>query len=117
MPIASVQAKQPSALIQVNALCILLMLIWARETGAQRRRYATSASGQTEKNSVRAYVFRFALELGHRSMLRRNPFRPFLADFIEARVRLRERRHIKVCEGSIASVAGVTVVDRTVAQR
>jgi hypothetical protein len=73
--------------------------------------------GQTEKNSVRAYVFRFALELGHRSMLRRNPFRPFLADFIEARVRLRERRHIKVCEGSIASVAGVTVVDRTVAQR
>jgi hypothetical protein len=24
--------------------------------------------GQTEKNSVRAYVFRFALELGHRSM-------------------------------------------------
>jgi hypothetical protein len=50
-------------------------------------------------------------------MLRRNPFRPFLADFIEARVRLRERRHIKVCEGSIASVAGVTVVDRTVAQR
>src|ERR1700686_1975293 len=72
--------------------------------------------GQTEKNSVRAYVFCFALELGHRSMLRRNPFRPFLADFIEARVRLRERRHIKVCEGSIASVAGVTVVDRTVAQ-
>jgi hypothetical protein len=46
MPIASVQAKQPSALIQVNALCILLMLICARETGAQRRRYATSASGQ-----------------------------------------------------------------------
>jgi hypothetical protein len=76
-----------------------------------------SETGQTEKNSVRAYVFRFALELGHRSMLRRNPFRPFLADFIEARVRLRERRHIKVCEGSIASVAGVTVVDRTVAQR
>src|SRR5260370_16417540 len=56
---------------------------------------STSALGQTEKNSVRAYVFRFALELGHRSMLRRNPFRPFLADFIEARVRLRERRHIK----------------------
>src|SRR5260370_35883880 len=56
--------------------------------------------GQTEKNSVRAYVFRFALELGHRSVLRRNPFRPFMADFIEARVRLRERRHIK---GSIAS--------------
>src|ERR1700694_504288 len=27
-----------------------------------------SASGQTEKNSVRAYVFRFALELGHCSM-------------------------------------------------
>jgi hypothetical protein len=26
-----------------------------------------SESGQTEKNSVRAYVFRFALELGHRS--------------------------------------------------
>ena len=25
----------------------------------------TAASGQTEKNSVRAYVFRFALELGH----------------------------------------------------
>ncbi len=45
---------------------------------------STSALGQTEKNSVRAYVFRFALELGHRSMLRRNPFRPFLADFIEA---------------------------------
>src|ERR1700736_1793786 len=56
MPIASVQAKQPSALIQVNALCILLMLICARETGAQRRRYATSASGQTEKNSVRSAV-------------------------------------------------------------
>jgi hypothetical protein len=27
-----------------------------------------SPSGQTEKNSVRAYVFRFALELGHCSM-------------------------------------------------
>src|SRR5882762_3412640 len=26
---------------------------------------AMSASGQTEKNSVRAHVFRFALELGH----------------------------------------------------
>jgi hypothetical protein len=26
-----------------------------------------SAWGQTEKNSVRAYVFRFALKLGHRS--------------------------------------------------
>jgi hypothetical protein len=26
-----------------------------------------SAVGQTEKNSVRAYVFRFALKLGHRS--------------------------------------------------
>ena len=50
-------------------------------------------------------------------MLRRNPFRPFRADLIEARVRLRERRHIKVCERSIASVAGVTVVDRAVAQR
>jgi len=24
--------------------------------------------GQTEKNSVRAYVFRFGLKLGHRSM-------------------------------------------------
>ncbi len=30
-------------------------------------------------------------------VLRRNPFRPFLADFIETRVRLRERRHIEVC--------------------
>jgi hypothetical protein len=77
-----------------------------------------SVVGQTEKKiSVRAYVFRFALELGHRSMLRRDPFRPFLADFIEARVRLRERRPIKVCEGSIASVCGVTVVDRAVTQR
>jgi hypothetical protein len=28
-----------------------------------------SASGQTEKNSVRANVFRFALELGHRVMM------------------------------------------------
>jgi hypothetical protein len=37
-------------------------------------------------------------------MLRRDPFRPFLADFIEARVSLRERRHTKVYEGSIASV-------------
>jgi hypothetical protein len=55
MPIASVQAKQPSALIQVNALCILLMLICARETGAQRRRYATFASGQSlQKRDVRA---------------------------------------------------------------
>jgi hypothetical protein len=27
--------------------------------------FATSAMGQTEKNSVRAYVFRFALDLGH----------------------------------------------------
>jgi hypothetical protein len=27
-----------------------------------------SEMGQTEKNSVRAYVFRFALELGHSSM-------------------------------------------------
>jgi hypothetical protein len=27
-----------------------------------------SAGGQTEKNSVRAYVFRFALKLGHGSM-------------------------------------------------
>ena len=26
-----------------------------------------SELGQTEKNSARAYVFRFALELGHRS--------------------------------------------------
>ena len=26
-----------------------------------------TALGQTEKNSARAYVFRFALELGHRS--------------------------------------------------
>jgi hypothetical protein len=75
------------------------------------------AFSQTEKNSVRANVFRFALELGHRLVLRRNPFRPFLADLIEARIRLGERRHIKVCEGSIASVAGVTVVDRAVAQR
>src|SRR5229473_4779390 len=33
-------------------------------TSAQSR----SGSGQTEKNSVRAYVFRFALELGHCSM-------------------------------------------------
>src|SRR4051812_18719662 len=30
--------------------------------------YAMSAWGQTEKNSVRAYVFRFALKLGHFSM-------------------------------------------------
>src|ERR1700674_3562614 len=29
---------------------------------------STSVLGQTEKNSVRAYVFRFALELGHCSM-------------------------------------------------
>src|SRR5215831_17413332 len=29
---------------------------------------AHSAMGQTEKNSLRAYVFRFALELGHCSM-------------------------------------------------
>jgi len=62
-------------------------------------------------------MFSAQLELGHRLMLRRNPFRPFLADLIEARVRLGERRHIKVCEGSIASVAGVTMVDRALAQR
>jgi hypothetical protein len=30
--------------------------------------WLTSALGQTEKNSVRAYVFRFALKLGHCSM-------------------------------------------------
>jgi hypothetical protein len=30
------------------------------------------------------------------------------ADFMDARDRLRKRRHIKVCEGSIASAAGVT---------
>jgi len=50
-------------------------------------------------------------------MLRRNPLRPFRANPIEARVRLRERRHIKVHEGSMAPVAGVTVVDRAVARR
>jgi hypothetical protein len=27
-----------------------------------------SLMGQTDKNSVRAYVFRFTLKLGHRSM-------------------------------------------------
>jgi hypothetical protein len=32
------------------------------------RRALMSAWGQTEKNSVRAYVFRFALKLGHCSM-------------------------------------------------
>ena len=40
-----------------------------------------------------------------------------VADFMQARVRLGVRRHIKVCEASIASVAGVTVVDLAVAQR
>ena len=32
------------------------------------RRSQPAASGQTEKTSVRVYVFRFALKLGHRSM-------------------------------------------------
>src|SRR5438876_1084337 len=32
---------------------------------AKAHSIVTSAAGQTEKNSVRAYVFRFAPELGH----------------------------------------------------
>jgi hypothetical protein len=36
---------------------------WRRRA---RSRRGMSQLGQTEKNSVRAYVFRFALELGHR---------------------------------------------------
>ena len=46
-------------------------MIWstpARSITASRRnqkRSCMTASGQTEKNSVRAYVFRFAPELGH----------------------------------------------------
>ena len=31
----------------------------------QNQKGSTSVVGQTEKNSVRAYVFRFALKLGH----------------------------------------------------
>jgi hypothetical protein len=33
-----------------------------------RQKSATSDMGQTEKNSVRANVFRYALKLGHRLM-------------------------------------------------
>jgi hypothetical protein len=35
---------------------------------SKRYQSLMSQMGQTEKNSVRAYVFRFALELGHCSM-------------------------------------------------
>ena len=35
------------------------------EPGLDAGRADPGAAGQTEKNSVRAYVFRFALELGH----------------------------------------------------
>jgi len=44
----------------------------ARSSGVPGRdpeyEFGLSDVGQTEKNSVRAYVFRFALELGHYSM-------------------------------------------------
>ena len=37
------------------------------QRGARTLPDVMSVPGQTEKNSVRAYVFRFALKLGHRS--------------------------------------------------
>ena len=43
-----------------------------RKCGASRK----TAMGQTQKNSVRAYVFRFALELGHCSKQLRFAFVP-----------------------------------------
>src|SRR6202048_4837532 len=50
-----------------------------RSSLSNRQHSTRSALGQTEKNSVRAYVFRFALELGHCSMqsaCRKRPSRP-----------------------------------------
>jgi hypothetical protein len=43
------------------------VLIWIKNVNSVAE-ISMSASGQTEKNSVRAYVFRFAPKLGHCSM-------------------------------------------------
>jgi hypothetical protein len=43
-----------------------LFLAYSKKNSSSKKLVeAMSAQGQTEKNSVRAYVFRFALELGH----------------------------------------------------
>ncbi len=43
-------------------------MAWAGASNSTMQATAMSELGQTEKNSVRAYVFRFALKLGHCSM-------------------------------------------------
>jgi hypothetical protein len=51
----------------MDLLILEILSLFGGMTVAVPLQALTSGMGQTEKNSARAYVFRFALKLGHRS--------------------------------------------------